>query len=112
MGSAFSSLLDCAENAFHVLHNNAVDHFADQWAESRHRVLVAQGGVEAGAAILFGYTQGMQNALLLAGVTTVPRQFVSMIPYVVTIIAVSGLVGRVRAPAAEGKVYDTEGGSE
>ncbi len=66
----------------------------------------------AGAAILFGYTQGMQNALLLAGVTTVPRQFVSMIPYVVTIIAVSGLVGRVRAPAAEGKVYDTEGGSE
>ena len=26
----------------------------------------------AGAAILFGYTQGMQNALLLAGVTTVP----------------------------------------
>ena len=66
----------------------------------------------AGAAILFGYTQGMQNALLLAGVTTVPRQFVSMIPYVVTIIAVSGFVGRVRAPAAEGKVYDTEGGSE
>jgi simple sugar transport system permease protein len=66
----------------------------------------------AGAAILFGYTQGMQNALLLAGVVTIPRQFVSMIPYVVTIIAVSGFVGRVRAPAAEGKVYDTEGGSE
>jgi len=66
----------------------------------------------AGAAILFGYTQGLQNALLLAGVTTVPRQFVSMIPYVVTIIAVSGFVGRVRPPAAEGKVYETEGGSE
>ena len=66
----------------------------------------------AGAAILFGYTQGLQNALLLAGITTVPRQFVSMIPYVVTIIAVSGFVGRVRPPAAEGKVYETEGGSE
>ena len=38
--------------------------------------------------------------LLLAGVTTIPRQFVSMIPYVVTIVAVSGFVGRVRAPAA------------
>jgi hypothetical protein len=25
---------------------------------------------------------------------------------------VSGFVGRVRAPAAEGKVYETEGGSE
>lgn len=65
-----------------------------------------------GAAVLFGYTQALQNELLLAGVTTVPRQFVAMIPYVVTIIAVSGFVGRVRAPAAEGKVYDTEGGSE
>jgi len=66
----------------------------------------------AGAALLFGYTQALQNELLLADVTTIPRQFVSMIPYVVTIIAVSGFVGRVRAPAAEGKVYETEGGSE
>ncbi len=66
----------------------------------------------AGAALLFGYTQALQNELLLAGVTTIPRQFVSMIPYIVTIVAVSGFVGRVRAPAAEGKVYETEGGSE
>lgn len=65
-----------------------------------------------GAATLFGYTQALQNELLLAGVTTVPRQFVSMLPYVVTIVAVSGFVGRVRPPAAEGKVYETEGGTE
>lgn len=65
-----------------------------------------------GAATLFGYTQALQNELLLAGVTTVPRQFVSMLPYIVTIVAVSGFVGRVRPPAAEGKVYETEGGSE
>jgi len=62
-----------------------------------------------GAATLFGYTQALQNELLLAGVTQVPRQFISMLPYVVTIVAVSGLVGRVRPPAAEGKVYETEG---
>jgi simple sugar transport system permease protein len=61
-----------------------------------------------GAATLFGYTQALQNELLLAGVTTVPRQFVSMLPYIVTIVAVSGFVGRVRPPAAEGKVYETE----
>ncbi len=63
-----------------------------------------------GAAALFGYTQALQNELLLAGVTNVPRQFISMLPYVATIVAVSGLVGRVRPPAAEGKVYETEGG--
>lgn len=62
-----------------------------------------------GAAILFGYTQALQNELLLAGVRLVPRQFVSMLPYLVTIIAVSGFVGRVRPPAAEGQVYETEG---
>ena len=62
-----------------------------------------------GASILFGYTQALQNELLLAGVVSVPRQFVSMLPYVVTIIAVSGFVGRVRPPAAAGKVYETEG---
>ncbi|MEM7128180.1 MAG: ABC transporter permease [Chloroflexota bacterium] len=61
------------------------------------------------AAILFGYTQALQNELLLAGVTTIPRQFVSMIPYVVTIVAVAGFVGRVRPPAGGGKVYETEG---
>lgn len=62
-----------------------------------------------GASLLFGYTQALQNELLLAGITTIPRQFVSMLPYVVTIVAVSGFVGRVRPPAAEGKVYETEG---
>ncbi|MCX6045718.1 MAG: ABC transporter permease [Chloroflexi bacterium] len=62
-----------------------------------------------GASLLFGYTEALQNELLLAGVASIPRQFVSMLPYIVTIIAVSGFVGRVRPPAAEGKVYETEG---
>ena len=61
------------------------------------------------AAALFGYTQALQNELLLAGFTNIPRQFIAMLPYIVTIVAVSGFVGRVRPPAAEGKVYETEG---
>lgn len=61
-----------------------------------------------GAATLFGYTQALQNELLLSGVTTVPRFFVSMLPYVTTIVVLAGFVGRTRPPAAEGEVYETE----
>ncbi len=61
-----------------------------------------------GAALLFGYTQALQNEFLLAGITAVPRHFISMLPYVVTIVAVTGFVGRTRAPAAEGQVYESE----
>jgi simple sugar transport system permease protein len=39
-----------------------------------------------------------------------PDQFVRMIPYVVTIIAIAGFVGRVQPPAAAGKAYEGGGG--
>lgn len=61
-----------------------------------------------GAALLFGYAQAIQNELLLAQISTLPRQFISMLPYLVTLAAVSGLVGRVRPPAAAGQPYATE----
>jgi len=35
----------------------------------------------------------------------IPGEFLLMLPYVVTIFAVAGLVGRVRAPAANNKPY-------
>jgi simple sugar transport system permease protein len=62
-----------------------------------------------GASLLFAYSLALQSELQLAGVTTIPRAFVSMLPYILTIVAVSGFVGRVRPPAAEGQVYETEG---
>ena len=61
-----------------------------------------------GAALLFGYAQAIQNELLLARISTLPRQFISMLPYLVTLAAVSGLVGRVRPPAAAGQPYALE----
>ncbi len=58
------------------------------------------------AALLFGFTQNLQNALSVIG-SPVPSQFMLMLPYVVTIVAVAGLVGHSRGPAASGKPYVT-----
>ncbi len=61
-----------------------------------------------GASVLFGYTQALQNELLLAGVTTVPRHFISMLPYVTTLVVLAGFIGTARPPAALGTAYETE----
>ena len=59
------------------------------------------------AALLFGAASSLQGALSIVG-APVPSQFMLMLPYVVTILAVAGLVGRSRAPAADGTPYIKE----
>jgi general nucleoside transport system permease protein len=57
-----------------------------------------------GAALLFGFS--LELALVLPTVNPVlPAQIMNMAPYVATIIAVAGLVGKVRAPKADGQPY-------
>jgi simple sugar transport system permease protein len=56
------------------------------------------------AALLFGFAQGISTSLQPLN-TPVPTDFLSMTPYLATIFAVAGLVGAVRAPAAEGQPY-------
>jgi ABC-type uncharacterized transport system permease subunit len=53
------------------------------------------------AALLFGFADNLQNVLSIIG-SPIPSQFLLMLPYIVTIFAVVGLVGRVRAPGADG----------
>jgi general nucleoside transport system permease protein len=57
-----------------------------------------------GAALFFGFAQKLATYLSAVG-SPVPSQFLNMLPYIATIIAVAGLVGRVRAPAADGQPY-------
>lgn len=59
------------------------------------------------AALLFGFASSLQGVLGAIG-SPVPSQFLLMLPYVVTILAVAGLVGRSRAPAADGVPYTKE----
>ncbi len=56
------------------------------------------------AALLFGFANSLQATLSTINVP-ISSYFLLMAPYVATIIAVAGLVGRVRAPAADGKPY-------
>jgi ABC-type uncharacterized transport system permease subunit len=59
------------------------------------------------AALLFGFASNLKDALSIVG-APVPSQFMLMLPYVVTVLAVAGLVGRSRAPAADGTPYIKE----
>jgi general nucleoside transport system permease protein len=56
------------------------------------------------AALLFGFTENLQSVLGTLQ-SPVPNDFLLMLPYVVTILAVAGFVGRVRGPAASGRPY-------
>ncbi|MCG2620644.1 ABC transporter permease [Arthrobacter sp. I2-34] len=56
------------------------------------------------AALLFGFATNLQYVLSFLG-TPVPNEFLAMLPYLVTIFAVAGLVGKSRAPAASGIPY-------
>ena len=56
------------------------------------------------AALLFGLADAFQQQLSIMG-SSIPEEFVLMTPYLVTILAVAGLVGHARPPAAEGTPY-------
>ncbi|ROO90120.1 nucleoside ABC transporter membrane protein [Actinocorallia herbida] len=56
------------------------------------------------AALLFGFAGGFSDAIQLMQ-TPLPTDFLRMLPYLATIFAVAGLVGYVRAPAADGQPY-------
>ncbi len=56
------------------------------------------------AALLFGFANNLQVILGSIG-SPIPSQLLLMAPYLATIVAVAGLVGRVRPPAAEGTPY-------
>ncbi|WP_436773430.1 ABC transporter permease [Yinghuangia sp. YIM S09857] len=56
------------------------------------------------AALLFGFTKALATSLQPLQ-TPIPAEFLQMLPYIVTVFAVAGLVGRVRPPAAANKPY-------
>jgi simple sugar transport system permease protein len=57
------------------------------------------------AALVFGFAGAVQALLSILGVD-VPPQLLNSVPYIVTIVIVAGVVGRVRGPAAAGQPYE------
>lgn len=56
------------------------------------------------ACLLFAAAETLQ--IQLQGTEILPTQFIQMIPYVLTLIALAGLVGRSSPPAALGRPYE------
>ncbi|MBK6844268.1 MAG: ABC transporter permease [Gemmatimonadetes bacterium] len=56
------------------------------------------------ACLLFAAAETLQ--IQLQGLQLIPSQFVEMIPYILTIVAVAGVVGRATPPSALGKVSE------
>lgn len=53
----------------------------------------------AGACLFFGFFSSLEIVLQRA---QVPAQLLEMLPYVLTVVAIAGFIGRSRAPAADG----------
>lgn len=60
-----------------------------------------------GAALIFGFADSLQNKLALLRIP-IPSQFLLMAPYIATMIALAGLVGRATPPAADGQPYEKQ----
>lgn len=60
-----------------------------------------------GAGMLFGFADSLGSKLSLLG-SVIPSQFMSMAPYLITMIVLAGFVGKGHVPAADGTPYDKE----
>jgi ABC-type uncharacterized transport system permease subunit len=61
-----------------------------------------------GAALFFGFATALSVSGQALGLTAyVPSEFLNMLPYILTILALAGVVGRAEAPASLGKPYET-----
>ena len=59
------------------------------------------------ASLLFGFADSLQVKMQILSVP-IPSQFLAMAPYIVTMIVLTGVVGRAIPPAADGKPYEKE----
>jgi general nucleoside transport system permease protein len=60
------------------------------------------------AALFFGLANGVASQLQADEVIAIPQQFINMLPYILTIVLLAIVSGRIKPPAAVGKPYEKE----
>jgi general nucleoside transport system permease protein len=61
------------------------------------------------AAFIFGFFQALAEWMkTMPSTKAIPYEFISMLPYIVTLLVVSGAIGRVRFPKYLGEPYKRE----
>ena len=60
-----------------------------------------------GSSLIFGFADSLQIKMQILNIP-IPTEFLQMAPYIVTIIVLAGLVGRVHPPAADGTPYEKQ----
>lgn len=58
------------------------------------------------ACLFFGLAEAIQIQAASLGLVGVPSEFLQMLPYVATILALAGVVGKATAPKASGEPYE------
>ena len=59
------------------------------------------------SSLIFGFTDSLQVKMQILG-TPIPSEFLLMAPYIVTMIVLTGIVGRAMPPAADGEPYEKQ----
>jgi simple sugar transport system permease protein len=57
------------------------------------------------SSLIFGFADSLQVKMQILGVN-IPSEFLQMAPYIVTMIVLTGIVGRAIPPAADGAAYE------
>lgn len=58
------------------------------------------------ACLFFGLAEAVQIQAVSLGLGWIPSEFLQMLPYLATILALAGVVGKAVAPAASGQPYE------
>ena len=59
------------------------------------------------SSLIFGFADSLQVKMQILKVP-IPSQILGMAPYIVTMLVLTGLVGRTMSPAADGQVYEKQ----